>query len=879
MRICVLIVSFVVALRAAVAQLPLYNNCTGGTFDSAVSGGFGGSLSALFSSLASASSASNAANDTAGAGSDAVYGLYMCQGDLFGSDCLSCVQMAIAEINQSCAGSRRGDIWYDQCLLRYSDLDFFGQVDSAGLNMSNPGEQTSSMEPYEMMSALVEESPFRRPLMFASNASDLYPIFAIAQCTSDLTSAGCQRCLTSILAFTRTCCLRHKGWRYISPSCWIRYEATPFFAGGDYSIIRSRCSDDDIPAAFLASEQSNLQTAIAELESNANSSGFYNTTTGDRRVGDLFALALCREDPAALPSSACTGCLHRASAAMAGECPNKTQGIMWYDDCLLRYSNQSIFNVVDVEGSTFCSDNSVSSDTDNITITGALALVEAAVGRASLFASGIITLRNSNTSYVTAQCTRDLSRENCRSCLGNAMSRIVTDCRQRRGWQFLSGSCMIRYEVYPFFNLTASTITITAAAPPPALSAAPPPALGGGGGNPSREGRRSRSSNVIRVIAIVLPIVAVLLLFGMLLFYRWKLRRKRDHKNLLDQDFKPREMFFFDFDNIKLATNDFSNENKLGEGGFGPVYKGVLRDGTEIAVKRLSEKSKQGPTEFKNEVKLIAKLQHKNLVRMLGCCVEGEEKLLIYELLPNNSLDAFLFDANKRAQLNWERRFLIISGIAKGLLYLHEDSLLKVIHRDLKASNILLDSHMNAKISDFGMAKIYLTDENVVNTNRIVGTFGYMAPEYAMDGVFSVKSDVYSFGVLLLEIISSERNGRAHLERHGQNLLRTAWDLWKEDKAIEFIDQSFRDHCPVSEVVKCIHIGLLCVQENAEERPTMFTVVVMLRTENMELPPPGQPSNFVRKPPEGNASSSSPSSTPSALQSVNEVTESQLAPR
>ncbi|KAG6511415.1 cysteine-rich receptor-like protein kinase 29 [Zingiber officinale] len=870
MRSSVLIIFFVVALPAIAAQLPLYN-CTGGTFDSAASGGFGGSLSALFSSLSSTSSASNAANDTAGAGTDAAYGLYMCQGDLFGSDCQSCVRMAIAEINRSCAGFRRGVIWYDQCLLRYSDLDFFGQVDSAGVNMGNPGEQTSSMEPYEMMSALVEEAPFRRPLMFASNTSDLYPIFSIAQCTSDLTSAGCQRCLASILNSTRICCLSQKGWRYLSPSCWIRYEASPFFSvPGKTEIIRSRCSADDFPAALLASEQSNLQTAVAELESNANSRGFYNTTTGDQRVGDLFGLALCREDPAALPNNACTGCLHRARTAIAGECPNKTQGIMWYADCLLRYSNQSIFNVVDVEGRTFCSGDSVSSDTDNITVTGALELVEAAVGRASLFASGIITLSNANSSYVTAQCTRDLSRENCRSCLGNATSRIVTDCRQRRGWQFLSGSCMIRYEVYPFFNQTVATIITPAAAPPPAP--------GGGGRNSSREGGRSRSSNV-KVIAIVLPIVAVLLLLGMLLFRRWKLRRKRDHRKLLDQDFKTREMFLFDFDTIKLATNNFSNENKLGEGGFGPVYKGVLRDGSEIAVKRLSEKSKQGPTEFKNEVKLIAKLQHKNLVRMLGCCVEGEEKLLIYELLPNNSLDAFLFDANKRAQLNWERRFLIISGIAKGLLYLHEDSLLKVIHRDLKASNILLDKHMNAKISDFGMAKIYITDENVVNTNRIVGTFGYMAPEYAMDGVFSVKSDVYSFGVLLLEIISGERNGRAHLEQHGQSLLRTAWDLWKEDKAIEFIDQSLRDHCPVGEVVKCIHIGLLCVQENAEERPTMFTVVVMLRTENTELPSPGQPPNFLRKTPEADASSSSQSPTPSVLQSINEVTESELAPR
>ncbi|KAG6515129.1 hypothetical protein ZIOFF_025514 [Zingiber officinale] len=358
------------------------------------------------------------------------------------------------------------------------------------------------MEIEQVMSALVEEAPFRRPLMFASNASDLYPIFAIAQCTSDLTPDSCHGCLTSILNFMQTCCLHQRGWRYLSQSCWIRYEATPFFSvPSKTEIIRSRCSADDFPAALLASEQSNLLTVVAELESNANSSGFYNTTIRDQRVGDLFGLALCREDPAALPSSACAGCLHRARTAIAGECTKKTQGIMWYDDCLLRYSNQTIFNVVDSEGRTFCSGDSVSSDTANITITGAGAVVEAAVGNASLFASGTYTSRNANTSYVTAQCTRDLSRHNCQRCLGDGMNRIMTDnCTQRRGWQFLSGSCMIRYEAYPFFTQTAPTTTIPRGGPG-----------GGGGGNSSPGGGGRRSSNV-KVIAIFLPIVAVLFL-------------------------------------------------------------------------------------------------------------------------------------------------------------------------------------------------------------------------------------------------------------------------------------------------------------------------------------------------------------------------------
>lgn len=182
------------------------------------------------------------------------------------------------------------------------------------------------------------------------------------------------------------------------------------------------------------------------------------------------------------------------------------------------------------------------------------------------------------------------------------------------------------------------------------------------------------------------------------------------------------EMQYFSFGTIQAATNYFSDANKLGEGGFGPVYKGKLIDGKEIAVKRLSTRSGQGLVEFKNEVQLIVKLQHRNLVRLLGCCIQNEEKLLIYEYMANTSLDCFLFDPEKSKQLDSEKRANIVNGIARGLLYLHEDSRLKIIHRDLKASNVLLDDDMNAKISDFGTARIFGGNEIEASTNRIVGT-------------------------------------------------------------------------------------------------------------------------------------------------------------
>ncbi|XP_058073048.1 G-type lectin S-receptor-like serine/threonine-protein kinase At1g11330 [Magnolia sinica] len=231
------------------------------------------------------------------------------------------------------------------------------------------------------------------------------------------------------------------------------------------------------------------------------------------------------------------------------------------------------------------------------------------------------------------------------------------------------------------------------------------------------------------------------------------------------------ELPLFSFASVVAATDNFCPTNKLGQGGFGPVYKGKLHEGQEIAVKRLSRSSGQGQEEFKNEIILIAKLQHMNLVRLLGCCIEGEEKILLYEYMPNKSLDFLLFDPTQGKLLDWGKRIHIIDGIAQGLLYLHKYSRLRVIHRDLKASNILLDGEMNPKISDFGMARIFGRNESEANTNRVVGTYGYMSPEYAMEGLFSEKSDVFSFGVLLLEIVSGKKNTSFYHSDRSLNLL------------------------------------------------------------------------------------------------------------
>ncbi|KAF5183143.1 S-receptor-like serine/threonine-protein kinase, partial [Thalictrum thalictroides] len=298
------------------------------------------------------------------------------------------------------------------------------------------------------------------------------------------------------------------------------------------------------------------------------------------------------------------------------------------------------------------------------------------------------------------------------------------------------------------------------------------------------------SKNKLTLVIVLVVVLGAIFIISTAAYIFWRCRSKSRKEPVVVDETKSREFWtefsanedvegnpagngpelpMYSLQDIVAATNNFSSEDKLGEGGFGPVFKGKLPCGKEVAVKRLSRKSGQGLEEFKNEIILIAKLQHRNLVRLLGYCVEGEEKILLYEYLPNKSLDAFIF-ANTKEQLKWRKRLNIIEGIARGLLYLHRDSRLRIIHRDLKASNILLDEEMNPKISDFGMAKIFGGNENQGNTNRVVGTYGYMAPEYAMEGLFSVKSDVYSFGVLLLEIVSGKKNQFRHPD-YAMNLI------------------------------------------------------------------------------------------------------------
>ncbi|XP_042040901.1 G-type lectin S-receptor-like serine/threonine-protein kinase At4g27290 [Salvia splendens] len=365
-----------------------------------------------------------------------------------------------------------------------------------------------------------------------------------------------------------------------------------------------------------------------------------------------------------------------------------------------------------------------------------------------------------------------------------------------------------------------------------------------GGGTTDEKEKRRRPIKVV-MISVTCGVISAGFIVGVILLVTRRKRQPASDSKINSED---QELQLFKFPTLMAATNGFSRENLIGEGGFGLVYKGKLFTEEEIAVKRLSRTSQQGLKEFKNEVTLIAKLQHRNLVRLLGCCIEGEERLLVYEYLKNKSLDYFVFDQNQRKLLTWPKRFDIIMGIARGLLYLHQDSRLKIIHRDLKTSNILLDGDLNPKISDFGLARIFGEDQCIAKTKRVIGTYGYMAPEYAFDGKYSVKSDVFALGVILLEIVSGKKNRGFD---HNYSLLGHAWLLWKEGNILDLMDECLSNTLIASQVKRCIHVGLLCVQKYAEDRPVMSSIVSMLGSESNGaiLPDPKEPGFFGERSP------------------------------
>ncbi|KAJ0983350.1 hypothetical protein J5N97_011605 [Dioscorea zingiberensis] len=554
--------------------------------------------------------------------------------------------------------------------------------------------------------------------------------------------------------------------------------------------------------------KSNLDLLLSNLITTApNSSSLYSNAS----MHSVYGMAQCPPDGS--PSS-CADCLGRLNTSLATLCPIGRSAAVRLELCLLRYSDHTFFSELDVTSFKILTGQSASQPTFSREELFNLMNNTRSKTIESKLRFGRVEAKFSDpyVASASAECTRDLSTVDCTVCLDQAIGMLLNDYNNRLlGLQVVGLSCIVGYNV----QFTSGT-----------------------------DGSVDHTTKL--VLVIVLPVIALVVLLSGIYIY---LLRKRTVKKMVflpevedETEFARGESRLFGLNDLKDATGNFSDANMLGEGGFGPVYKGSLKCGQEIAVKRLSRTSGQGFLELRNEVIFVAKLQHRNLVRLLGCCLEEKEKLLVYEYLPNTRLDKFLFDPIKIHQLDWSRRYKIIQGISKGLLYLHEDSRLRIIHRDLKASNILLDGDMNPKISDFGLAKHFGVNETHGNTNRIAGTYGYMAPEYAIHGEFSTKSDAFSYGVLVLEIVTGRKNrGFQRGSKPVDNLLSHVWKHWNEGRALELRDQSLSNRFIEEQMLRCIHIGLLCVQEDPTKRPNMASVVHMLSSDSSPLPTPSTP--------------------------------------
>ncbi|CAA7028274.1 unnamed protein product [Microthlaspi erraticum] len=311
-------------------------------------------------------------------------------------------------------------------------------------------------------------------------------------------------------------------------------------------------------------------------------------------------------------------------------------------------------------------------------------------------------------------------------------------------------------------------------------------------------------------------------------------RKRIRHKNTTERDLRAQglQTVCFTWRQLQTATNNFDQANKLGEGGFGSVFKGELSDGTIIAVKQLSSRSCQGNREFVNEIGMISGLNHPNLVKLYGCCVEKNQLLLVYEYMENNSLALALYGNGSR-KLDWETRHKICVGIARGLVFLHEGSIIRMVHRDIKTTNVLLDADLNAKISDFGLARLHEAEHTHIST-KIAGTIGYMAPEYALWGHLTEKADVYSFGVVAMEIVSGKSNIKPKQNGDQVSLINWALTLQQTGDILEIIDPKLEGDFNREEAVRMIKVALLCTHSSPSLRPTMSEALQMLKGE-MEL--------------------------------------------
>lgn len=586
---------------------------------------------------------------------------------------------------------------------------------------------------------------------------------------------------------------------------------------------------EGVPRNQIISTSCTNQTENNQQEFSSN---FIRTTEiiGNRVQSSLFATASIGSGPDAnyglfqcygdLSTSDCILCYDSAHFRISRCFPN-TGGTVYQDGCFMRFQNYSFYEEYAGPIDTFICGNtsrksSLFQDSARQAVSNA---VRDALTNSGYFAREEVMVPRSvnDSAYVLANCWESLNANSCRSCL-EAASISILQCLPWSEGRVLNTGCFMRYSDTNFLN--------------------PEP---------------ERSKNKGKMIAVITAVVSSIVILVVALLIALYIRRQRwiQQKRTGSYDAKKLAKILtdsslnFKYSTIEKATGYWDDCNKLGEGGFGIVYKGILPDGREIAVKRLFFNNKFRAVDFYNEVNMISSVEHKNLVRLLGCSCSGPESFLVYEFLPNMSLDRFIFDPIKGKELNWEKRFEIIIGTTEGLVYLHENTKNRIIHRDIKAANILLDLRLRAKIADFGLARSFQGDVSHIST-AIAGTLGYMAPEYLALGQLTEKADVYSYGVLLLEVVTGIQNNKSKNSEYSDSLVAIAWRHFQEGTVEEILDpnlmfHTYPNHNFKKEAIKVVHVGLLCTQEAPSLRPSISMALKMLVKDDEHLPAPSNP--------------------------------------
>ncbi|CAI9761748.1 unnamed protein product [Fraxinus pennsylvanica] len=532
----------------------------------------------------------------------------------------------------------------------------------------------------------------------------------------------------------------------------------------------------------------NFVLTMENISVQMRTSGFGVAVTGSG-PNINYGLAQCYGDLSLLDCFLC----YAYARSILPRCDPVNSGRVYLDGCFMRAENYSFYQeYTGPYDRTICGNRTQKNSAFQVSARKAVAQAVSAAPNNNGYARDQVPVSGTanESAYVLANCWRTLSASSCSACLQNASASIL-GCLPRSEGRALNTGCFVRYSDINFLN--------------------PMP----GNGIP-------RGTITVVVVAAVSS-VGVLVIGAVIGVYIWKHRTiQKKRKGSSDAEKLAKTLHHnslnFKYSTLEKATSSFDEANKLGQGGYGAVYKGVLRDGREIAVKRLYFNNKHRAADFYNEVNIISSVEHKNLVRLLGCSCSGPESLLVYEFLPNKSLDSFIFDPIKGKSLNWEKRFEIIIGTTEGL---------------------------RAKIADFGLARSFPEGKSHIST-AIAGTLGYMAPEYLANGQLTEKVDVYSFGVLLLEIVTARQNNNSRAFENSDSLATLVWKHFQQRTVDELFDPNIILHnCHnfdvKNEILRVVHVGLLCTQEIPSLRPSMSRALQMLVKKEEHLPAPTNP--------------------------------------